>query len=377
MSALKNFFNDNINRDLDSLRKRWTQSIIRTATLVFGVITITEVVIFFLFSYSYTLGNFNREGYLTHFLLFPFILNLITVCLMHIVGKSKLKDGSKSYLCSLLFVVLIFIMNIVHSFFQGILLTFVVPVILTVVYGNKKLTNTIAAFSLILEIICEFFITWDTSKPDPLASAFNFAPILVSFIIQFSIYGICTQILKFEIIKLKLTKDFEKERLHLMEEAMRDSLTGIFNRKAFAQHLDDISKNRMPEDNFVMAMIDLDNFKKINDNLGHKEGDKALIIAAENILMETTKLHGNAFRYGGDEFVLIFRNESYNDVFKICLQIKKDYEKSLTRPMKDVDASMSFGVAEGNKNTNLSDILILADKNMYAYKKDRKVMRQG
>lgn len=375
MNVLRNFFNNNFNRDLDSLRKRWTKSINRIAALVFVTTTITELIIFFLFSYSYDSESFNRMGYLKHYLFFPVFLNLITVSLMHFIGNCKLKDGSKTFIISLLFVVQIFILNIVHAYFPIVLITFIVPVILTVVYGNTKLTNTVAVFSLILEIICEFFIVWDVDKPDPFGSAFNLASVLVAFIIQISIYGICLQILKFEIIKLQLTKDFEKERLHLKEEAMKDSLTGILNRKAFTQHIYDISNNQMPEDTFVIAMIDLDNFKKINDTLGHKEGDKALIIAAEKIQTETAKLHGNAFRYGGDEFVLVFRNESYNDVFKTCLQIKKNYEKTLTKQMKELEASMSFGIAETNKNDTISDALTFADGAMYTFKKHKKNVR--
>lgn len=372
MSFLKNFFNQNINRDLDSLRKRWTRSISNIALIVYLIITLTEIAVFFLFKATGK-ENFNEQFYLRHFFLFPLIINGIIVTLMYRAVKSSMKDGTKSYLMSFLFVMLIFVMNIVHSVFPVILITFAVPVLLSVIYSDKRLTNTTAVFALILEIIAEFFIVWDGDKPLPFESADNFATILVSFMTQIGLFIISQQILKFEIIKLKLTKDFEIERYHLMEEAMRDGLTGINNRKAFDKNLEDISKNKLPEDTFVFAMIDLDNFKKINDNFGHQEGDKALIIAAEIILTEAKKYNGNAFRYGGDEFVIIFRNEKYNDIFKTCLKIKALYEKSLTRQMKEVNSSMSFGLSECRGDEDLNDQISIADEQMYAFKKNKKI----
>lgn len=371
MSFLKNFFNQNINRDLDSLRKRWTRSISIIALVVYFIITLTEIAIFFLFRASGK-ENFDEHFYLRHFFLFPLIINGIIVALMHRANKSPMKDGIKSYVASFLFVMMIFIMNIVHSVFPVILITFAVPILLSVVYSDKRLTNTTAIFALIMEIIAEFFIVWDSDKPLPFESADNFATVLVSFMTQIGLFVVSQQILKFEIVKLQLTKDFEIERYHLMEEAMRDGLTGINNRKAFDKNIEDISRTKLPEDNFIFAMIDLDNFKKINDNFGHQEGDKALIIAAEIILTESKKYNGTAFRYGGDEFVIIFRNEKYNDVFRTCLKIKATYEKSLTKQMKEVNSSMSFGLSECYGDDNLIDQLTIADEQMYAYKKNRK-----
>jgi len=371
MISLINFFNQNINRDLDSLRKRWTRSISVIASVVYTFITLTEIVIFFLFKSTGKAG-FDPQVYFRRFFCFPLIVNGIIIGLMHLTVKSSMKDGTKSYVMSFLFVMLIFIMNIVHSVFPVILITFAVPIVLSVVYSDKRLTNTTTVFALLMEIIAEFFIVFDSDKPLPFASADNFATVIVAFMTEFGLYIISLQILKFEIIKLKLSKDFEIERYHLMEEAMKDGLTGINNRKAFDKNIEDISNNKLPEDNFIFAMIDLDNFKKINDNFGHQEGDKTLIIAAEIILTEATKLNGTAFRYGGDEFVIIFRNEKYNDAFKTCIKIKSDYEKSLTKEMKEAETSMSFGLAECHGDENLMDQLLIADEQMYIYKKNRK-----
>ncbi len=371
MSFLKNFFNQNINRDLDSLRKRWTKSITIISSIVYFIITLSELIVFFLFNASGR-DNFHPDIYFKKFFFFPLVVNGIIIGLMHLTNKTTMKDGTKSYVVSFLFVMMIFTMNIVHSVFPVILVAFSVPGLLSVVYSDKRLTNTTTVFALIMEIIAEFFITWDKSRPLPFASIDNFATVLVTFMTQIGLYIISLQILKFEIIKLKLTKDFEIERYHLMQEAMKDGLTGMNNRNAFDKHIEDISNNHLPEDSFIFVMMDLDNFKQINDNIGHSEGDRALETVSGIILKEASKLHGNVFRYGGDEFVLIFRNEKANDVYKICKDIKETFRNSTTKEMDELNVSLSFGMAEHSEKNSFLQTLKIADDQMYIYKNRHK-----
>jgi diguanylate cyclase (GGDEF)-like protein len=92
------------------------------------------------------------------------------------------------------------------------------------------------------------------------------------------------------------------------ELASRDPLTGLFNRRAFSERVSAIvaraAKTRIP---FAYALIDVDNFKAINDTNGHARGDETLIAVAQTLL-GTSRTEDVVGRYAGDEFVVLINN---------------------------------------------------------------------
>ncbi|MEA2091702.1 MAG: GGDEF domain-containing protein, partial [Campylobacterota bacterium] len=90
----------------------------------------------------------------------------------------------------------------------------------------------------------------------------------------------------------------------LEEKSNLDSLTKVFNRRALSSYLKNIcSHDKLPY-SFHMLMLDIDDFKNINDSHGHLAGDKVLIFIA-NILKKTLRDGDKVFRYGGEEFIII------------------------------------------------------------------------
>ncbi len=77
-------------------------------------------------------------------------------------------------------------------------------------------------------------------------------------------------------------------------------------------------------------MIDIDNFKQLNDNLGHVAGDNWLMEFAD-ILKKYSSPTAIPFRYGGDEFSILFKNSALNEVIQICEQIQEDFRKNNTK----------------------------------------------
>lgn len=105
-------------------------------------------------------------------------------------------------------------------------------------------------------------------------------------------------------------KEMEK-KLHSL--AYKDTLTNLSNRVMFEDEICEIIKNRVNEkDKFALIYMDIDNFKHINDTLGHSSGDLLLIHVSE-VLKSSLKNEEKVFRLGGDEFAVIFENFSSND----------------------------------------------------------------
>jgi diguanylate cyclase (GGDEF)-like protein len=101
------------------------------------------------------------------------------------------------------------------------------------------------------------------------------------------------------------TSALERTIGSLRQQAIRDPMTGLYNRRLLDQHLPPIiDRCRAAKSNLSLLMIDVDHFKKLNDTLGHIAGDEMLRDIAQ-IIRSTIRENDAAFRYGGDEFVVV------------------------------------------------------------------------
>lgn len=150
----------------------------------------------------------------------------------------------------------------------------------------------------------------------------------------------------------------------------RDSLLGIYNRKYFFEFLEK-NKNENTLGKYAIVMLDIDDFKKINDTYGHQIGDKVLIHTAR-IVSDCIDEDDIIARYGGEEFILYianFRSETsvYNKVEKIRSALQ-DSEISFNDQSISVTASfgLSFSPLNGG---NVNDLIKNADDLLYQAKK--------
>lgn len=171
----------------------------------------------------------------------------------------------------------------------------------------------------------------------------------------------------------ELIKEQEHELNEIKLESNKDSLTGLYNRKFLYNYIKkmQIEENRRENFSFALIFIDLDNFKPINDNLGHEEGDKVLKEVA-NILKENFRKDDFIIRFGGDEFIILInlQNNNISSIKKIINSLRKRVEEKLNK----YNLSFSYGIAIYPKDgKNLSTLLTKADKEMYEEKKKRKL----
>lgn len=173
---------------------------------------------------------------------------------------------------------------------------------------------------------------------------------------------------------LFLQKQIE-ERLHAQQQleydAQHDSLTGLANRVLFNSRLELAlsSKQRYKMNNFAVLFIDLDNFKRINDSLGHMAGDLFLKEVAFRI-NSCIRGHDLLARLGGDEFVIIVDNYDYStDVEDIAVRIISSIAKPYNIETKDMYSGASIGIAYVDSSYHKADeVLRDADVAMYQAK---------
>lgn len=168
----------------------------------------------------------------------------------------------------------------------------------------------------------------------------------------------------------------QEDRIQLLQRlTTTDELTRLTNRrgviKAFERELDRV--NRDVSRGGLFIMIDLDNFKMINDTHGHAAGDAALKVIAETLKTDSRAMD-IVGRIGGDEFVLLFVNTTRKAALERAqFLIKKLNSLSFIWNGEEINLCASLGLKEYNKNSTVRQIFTAADADMYANKKENKI----
>ena len=162
-----------------------------------------------------------------------------------------------------------------------------------------------------------------------------------------------------------------KQQISLLDQkANYDGLTKLLNRHAAENHLKQFIATKTP---FVLIMMDLNDFKPINDVFGHDAGDEILIHVASQ-LMKSLRKDDILARWGGDEFVIVLPHASKYEVETICsklnTQLSKPYHLSQHDKSVFVTASMG-GCFYPENQVDILELIKLADKAMYRVKRER------
>ena len=158
----------------------------------------------------------------------------------------------------------------------------------------------------------------------------------------------------------------------LDNEILRDGLTGLNNRKTLDAAFAGYTRQIPAEKQLYLFMIDLDNFKQINDSLGHTTGDSALKAAASILAQTMADIKGIIVRYGGDEFLIMTLFDSRESALGFKTKIQDAFEDfSRTHPLP-YRLTASIGFASYKEKMELKDLVHKADMNLYADKRQRK-----
>lgn len=156
------------------------------------------------------------------------------------------------------------------------------------------------------------------------------------------------------------------------ESAYLDQLCGVYNRRYFNDYIRAFCNSRS-KTSVTGVLIDMDDFKEINDRLGHAVGDEALIQFSE-VLRRHMNGIGFAARYGGDEFILLFRQPASMAQAAVTA-IEKELDELNAADASRYRLAFSYGIAEITAEGSVEDFLKWMDNRMYAMKKERKVER--
>ncbi len=177
-------------------------------------------------------------------------------------------------------------------------------------------------------------------------------------------------------IKIEL-REKENDRKLAEEKANNDSLTGLGNRYLMEADIQDAVKAAATK-NFKLAIgiLDIDCFKQLNDTYGHIQGDKCLKTVAD-ILTSSVKDLGRAYRFGGDEFIVLLNTDNYNTIEKVAKNIQSQLHEAAmeninSTVISEVTMSQGYACFVPTKDETTKRAIKHADKALYEVKENGK-----
>ena len=178
------------------------------------------------------------------------------------------------------------------------------------------------------------------------------------------------QIKLLEKVALQIAAPVENAHLYtrLEQKSRIDELTGLFNRRHFEERLkEEVSRHSRYGDAFSIFMLDLDNFKAYNDTYGHPAGD-TLLSQMGKIVKGSVRNVDQAFRYGGDEFVIILPQTTREDAYVVAERVRVQIAKTMEK--QAIAVTSSIGLANYPADGVVADELIdVADNALYHAKR--------
>lgn len=171
---------------------------------------------------------------------------------------------------------------------------------------------------------------------------------------------------------LRLTKKISAANQQIEKMAIVDALTGLFNRRYILERFnEEMTRAKRLKKDLACIMIDIDNFKTINDTYGHLVGDKTLREVSD-ILKNSIRTYDIAGRYGGEEFLIILPDTPFEDALSLAERIRTNIKEALIAQSDltpAIPVTISLGVATMiGKDISIDNMIKKADDGLYMAK---------
>lgn len=164
------------------------------------------------------------------------------------------------------------------------------------------------------------------------------------------------------------SSDLQQESAHYKLLSSTDPLTGALNRNGFAAEMSQRSPNGKMLANTTLMIIDLDNFKRINDSRGHDAGDAVLRETAQ-VIHKNTRTTDRFIRWGGEEFILFCENTNAQQALVIAEKIRAAIEAMIINHHEDtISVTVSIGLGVAVAQENFDDLFHRTDQALYRAK---------
>lgn len=301
--------------------------------------------------------------YLWYGVVAPITINTVT----HLVARAFVnnpavneKSKNKSIITAALITSLV--VAVIHRDYIVASCAFIFPIILSAMFNDKKLLNTSFVASVII-LFCVATAFW-LDNAITLTTALNLF-VLFGFAFISYLCGIIS--INFSAQNYNTIESQSKENDKLMEDTRKDLMTGLYNHAAFTADLTEAVSAGPSVAPLCLVMIDVDDFKTVNDTYGHDCGDEVLIFLAEILQNHCTKVD-TAFRYGGEEFAVLFLKKDLMAVTGMLQHILEEF-RAHRFSFTEQKITFSAGVAQYVPGLTADAFFEQADQTLYQAKR--------
>lgn len=324
----------------------------------------------FLIAYIYTdhIGM-SLSSYVFNYIVVPLTVNVVSLIVTRYILKSeKYSDKTKNRVMCLAIFFMCSVVECVHYIFITLMCIPLVAIFMTILFADINLSRLIFALSYLPLIITGVQNYYD-DRTDNFYLILN---CIIVALINYSCYLIVSTLIKHEVEQQDNISESYAVQEQLMEKVKRDPLTNLNNREGLIDTINfEIKMQKKYGYNVQLAILDLDNFKNINDTFGHVNGDEVLIKFG-NIIKKHITENEKAFRYGGEEFVILFQKRTLEEAYQLLEKIHKDLHETKYTFTDTQEITFSCGIAPYNKGWSDKEWFNHADYLLYDAKRTGK-----
>jgi diguanylate cyclase (GGDEF)-like protein len=317
-------------------------------------------------------GDLERSltDYLLRYILRPFICTSTIYWVAHIGLKhgrkyNKLSDTQIAIIPLIVLSGLCAVLIRIHYIFPTLYGAIIMPTCLSLAFGSKKVersVNIVSTWAITIVFIMVYFKN-DNDLPE-----YYIFDVIMTYILMIFASLYVKYMIEFERRKDSLVYKYHTRSIDLTKEANTDSLTGLLNLKAFTKIMN--SWVESGDRQFAFSIIDIDNFKKVNDTYGHSFGN-IVLKRLSHILMSTSSDEIIVARYGGEEFCLLISGSNTEKLKEIVDKVRRDFKSQEYRETEET-FSFSGGLATWDGECTSEQLIQQADEKLYEAKRSGK-----
>ena len=360
-------------KDMDfqeSMNARWRKELFRICVVLAAIGSVAEIVIY-LYDAAHRTLFLPLRLYRFRFIYIPSSLNLIVIIVTYLCIKSrKLSNSAKNIWACLLIYFLCANTQVIHYVYGPLLMLPCVAIFVTILFGNKKLTSGVLLLSLFSLALAGRQASVELRKGDPQLTS----DIGLAALVMFVTYIGSSLLINYVSEQMNYILASNARQKQLIEECNMDALMGIGNRRSLDSRIEEVASADYTGKRPQLLMIDIDDFKSVNDTYGHIAGDEVLITLAEKIKEISVRGQTEAFRYGGEEIIIIMFNADQDEALNTSNKLLKDFSAVKYSFNPKISVTFSGGLAVLESGMTPAEWVDRADFKLYGAKKNGKCM---
>ncbi len=347
-------------------QQKWCKAIFAANIIFAGVIFLMELILWLVFEIQ-GLRDQPLGVYFFWYMFLPTFLNASILGIGAVVMQRRwVKHELLNSVPVIQMTLICFVLSTIHHVFFVTFATFCFPIFISAIFQERKLTRRIT----VLCLICLTVMMYLGPKITQVENRYLFSSYLIAAAIVLSANILCELLMRYESQKDRKLEMLHRSRMEILEQLKYDQKTGLYGHTSFQTGMKMLVNEAEVGNRPAVAVLDIDDFKKVNDTYGHVKGD-IVILELARIMREACGDKYFPARFGGEEFAILFRNGTIDDYIQTVERIRREIERT-EFDFRKSPVTISAGIAIWKKGWGTTEFFNRADEALYISKRQGK-----